>query len=723
MIKSVWLKYIICFFLLLPAVVNSQVKFDVILLHDPVKNGPAIASALNTIEVPEYVYNKADRNCLYLTTGLRSSKIENVKDWIDIKDSIEPYRIDIVYSKYPIRNGEYIEIYPLLCNRLINLFLMDSKLNNTNLKWNKVMQTNCTTDEQVSKLFHGIVIWYHKQKKVLPISKVIKKQPVSDVKPEKNIIKPQEKINPTDQTSLQDIEYSIKSIQNSTVFPDSVKKAIERHPMEEQLEIIKKYLENKIAKEPEIILSHSSNEELINYKKEVDYFLMNYGGTEDVVAKVLDRHSEWKNILAVNDWTGSMYGYGAQVLRWHLVNFNKSGIKSLTLFNDGDDKSTNNKIIGETGGIYSEKADNILKLLDLFNLIMLKGGGGDGPENDIEAILEAMNNFTDYSEIVLIADNNSCVRDIELADRIDKPVKVILCGYDPRIGINPDYVYLATITNGGIYTIDEDIENIVTATDEKGKLVKFADKRFKLRSLRCLNAAGLESPGELYTDYKKANQEKLIVQRLDLSKQNLIEIPKGIYKMKNIAYLNLNNNQITEISSKIDQLKYLRTLNLANNRIENIPDEITEIRYIENVNFSHNKLIKLPSSILNLKVLITLNLSYNNINTIFKDNTLWKIENLNLSNNNIIEIPKSFGLMKKLKFLDLSDNKLEVIPPEIMNLNRLEELKLDNNLLTSLPKQINKLSKLKILKLKGNNLSEEERNRIRKALPKTMIIF
>jgi len=722
MTKSIFIRYILCFFILLPAVVSSQVKFNITQLNEPTKYGPEVAAAIPTLEIAKYTLSPADKNCLFLKTGLRSSIIVNTKDWTIIKDTVDPYRIDIIYSRYPVRNGEYAEIYPLLCNRLTNLFLMDPKLNDIRIKWTKVLQTNCISDEQVSTLFHGIVIWYHVRKKVMPPAKTVKKEPLPTVKPE-TIDKVQDKIIPVDQTSLKDIEYSIKNIKNSSSFPDSVKKAMEKRPMNEQLEMMKLFLESKIAREPEISLSNSTNSELVNYRKEVDYFIMNYGGTEDVVAKVLDRHKEWKNILAVNDWTGSMYGYGAQVLRWHLLNFKKSGIKSLTLFNDGDDKNTNNKIIGETGGIYSEKADNIIKLVDLFNLVMLKGGGGDGPENDIEAILAAMEKYQDFSEIVLIADNNSCVRDIELADRIEKPVKVILCGYDPRYGINPDFVYLAKVTGGGIYTIDEDIENILTATDEKGKLVNFTDKRFKLRSLRCLDAARTESLGELYTDLKKANQDKLNVQRLDLSKQNLIEIPKGIYRMKNIRYLNLNNNLITEISPKINQLKLLKTLNLANNAVSVVPDEIIEMRYIESLNLSHNNLLQLPMSVLNLKLLITLNLSYNSISSIYKDNTLRKLEYFNLSNNAITEIPKSFGLMKKLKNLDLSDNRIEEIPAEIMNLTKLEELKLENNQLTMLPKQINRLSKLKILKLKGNKLSEEEKNRIRNALPSTVIIF
>jgi hypothetical protein len=722
MLKSLWYRSVFCLFIFFPVLADCQAKFNIGQLHEPLKYGPAIAVTLNTIEIPEYKCAKSGNNCIYLKSGLRTSKIENCNEWAVIKDTVVPYQIDVVYSKYPIRNGEYKEIYPLLFDRLDHLFLMDPSLNNLGLKWNKVLQTNCINDDQVNTLFHGIVIWFHPKKKQQTVKKTLAKEPIiasaAEIKTSSSL-----KTAPADQNSLKDVELSITNIKNSESFPDSLKKILEKRPVHEQLELMKVFLKDKIAKEPEISLSHSTYEELRKYNKEIDNFLINYGGNEDVVAKVFDRHSEWKNILVVNDWTGSMYGYGAQVLRWHLLNFKKSGIKSLTLFNDGDDKNTIDKIIGETGGIYSEKADNILKLIDLFNLIMLNGGGGDGPENDIEAVLSAMDKYPDYSEVVLIADNNSCVRDIELADRIDKPVKIILCGYDPRSGINPDFVYLAKITQGGLYTFDEDIENIEAAIGERGAILNFSDKRFKLKSLRCLGAERSENSGILYTDYKKANQEKLNVRRLDLKNQNMLEIPKGIFRMKNIYYLNLNNNQIKEFPSKINQLKYLKTLNLSNNNIADIPDEIIEIHYLESLNISHNKLSTLPAAVLNMKFLITLNFSYNNISSVYKDNSLRKLEYLNLSNNEIREIPKSFGLMKKLKVLDLSDNKIQIIPAEITNLNKLEELKLENNQLTCMPKQISKLNKLKLLKLNGNKLSEDEKNNIRIALPGTQIIF
>ena len=72
------------------------------------------------------------------------------------------------------------------------------------------------------------------------------------------------------------------------------------------------------------------------------------------------------------------------------MNLENSGVTTLTLFNDGNNKTTEKKTIGRTGGIYTGKANDPDELIELFTKVMQKGGGGDGPENDIEAILKVI---------------------------------------------------------------------------------------------------------------------------------------------------------------------------------------------------------------------------------------------------------------------------------------------------------------------------------------------
>ncbi len=195
------------------------------------------------------------------------------------------------------------------------------------------------------------------------------------------------------------------------------------------------------------------------HELKVKNFIHSQGGAGDsIVFKVFDRHREWKNALVVMDWTGSMYRYGAQAVLWHTLNFKTSGIKDFVFFNDGDDTPDDKKIIGKTGGIYYAQAKNLDRLINTFYLVGKRGKGGDDPENDVEALIKGMNRFEDFDELILIADNNSCMRDFRLITNIDVKVNVIVCG--AKYGINPQYVNLAYYTGGTIHTIEEDIDHL-----------------------------------------------------------------------------------------------------------------------------------------------------------------------------------------------------------------------------------------------------------------------
>ena len=180
--------------------------------------------------------------------------------------------------------------------------------------------------------------------------------------------------------------------------------------------------------------------------------------TDSTVYTVLDRHPEWQNTVMVIDWTGSMYGYGAESVLWQAMNESKSGIEKIALFNDGDKKKNRKKELGRTGGIYIEKTTPISKTIKLFNRVKNKGTGGDSPENDVEAIATTLAASPQSESVILIADNQSCVRDFALINCIDKPVHVVLCG--THKGINAQYLNIAWRTGGSIHTKEWDLDNI-----------------------------------------------------------------------------------------------------------------------------------------------------------------------------------------------------------------------------------------------------------------------
>ncbi|MGB0523559.1 MAG: hypothetical protein ACPGJS_11400 [Flammeovirgaceae bacterium] len=185
---------------------------------------------------------------------------------------------------------------------------------------------------------------------------------------------------------------------------------------------------------------------------------------DSVVYRVFDRHPAWQNMLVVNDWTGSMYQYGAQAVLWHRLNLIKRrdqvAIDNFIFFNDGNMLPDDEKQIGNTGGIYQSKGESIKKLAHTMREVMLSGFGGDKPENDVEAILYGLQHAANFRELVLIADNRSAVRDMELLEQVNVPIKIILCGTDKEKPIHPDYLKMAQLTNGSIHTIAKDIMNL-----------------------------------------------------------------------------------------------------------------------------------------------------------------------------------------------------------------------------------------------------------------------
>ena len=182
---------------------------------------------------------------------------------------------------------------------------------------------------------------------------------------------------------------------------------------------------------------------------------------DSTVFKVLERNPEWDNMLVVADWTGSMYQYGAQLVQWHnkRLSTQTSRVKHLVIFNDGNDTKTAQKRIGKTGGVYYCKSTEIEDILSTMEMVMSRGNGGDSPENDIEAIITGLKYLKGHDEVVLIADNDSDVRDLSLMRSLDVPVRIILCG-KKRKEIHDDYLRLAQQTGGSLHTLKRDIEDL-----------------------------------------------------------------------------------------------------------------------------------------------------------------------------------------------------------------------------------------------------------------------
>lgn len=183
-------------------------------------------------------------------------------------------------------------------------------------------------------------------------------------------------------------------------------------------------------------------------------------GQDSSTLKVFERNGEkWKNIVIISDWTGSMYPYTLQVLKWQIEQNAHERILGYVFFNDGDMKKTSEKEIGKTGGIYQTPNSNVYTVFNYMQKAKSKGDGGDIIENDIEAILFAQEAYPEAEEFILIADNMSGVRDMALLKNVKKPVRVVLNRLNKgnvRQLIHPHYIEIALHTKGHIHTEDAD---------------------------------------------------------------------------------------------------------------------------------------------------------------------------------------------------------------------------------------------------------------------------
>lgn len=334
-------------------------------------------------EILKYEFPVENSTVLHMSYA--SYKVDNAGVWSDSGKVITA--VDLVFSKYPVLKEKWITNYDsLLKNRILSLQAIAPQLiNNDQVKWNFILQTQCSTEPEAKKLFHGAVIQFktaepEKPVKVIPV--VSRSVPV---------LRPSElPVN----ASLSDL------VEGRVSFQDSI------------------------------------------------------------VVKVFERNQEWKNMVVISDWTGSMYEYGCQALRWHALNMDEKNVQMFFFFNDGDKKPDHAKKIGKTRGVYSCPGENISQVVQLMEKVKEKGDGGDIEENDLEAIVRSVKKTKGKAEYVLIADNKSHVRDLALINKIKVPVRVIVCGSHKGGVILPDYLELARSTGGSVHTMEEDIKNL-----------------------------------------------------------------------------------------------------------------------------------------------------------------------------------------------------------------------------------------------------------------------
>ncbi|MBC7775328.1 MAG: hypothetical protein H7246_07810 [Phycisphaerae bacterium] len=431
-----------------------------------------------------------------------SARVLNPADYDSIK-IFGKISVEYIYSKYTHSQPNQKELdrdrFAALQRLAPDLF------SDPAIRWDIIVQTSATTADSARQLFHGFVISY--QPPVTEAKKAeikgeldmlvdcAKKRPPADAPKfpggtdslqrwlERNVKFPKDELSAKGSTRAALIEFQIDPLTHSAKNIRVTKGASLKH--NEHIKAIAAKMPTwgpgKSGVEFAVVLQFSLTE---NGKARADcgplrgYRPADCQGlkSDSMVMKVMERNKAWKKLLVVEDVTGSMMPYMADLLLWNALKGNLQNTQHFVFFNDGDQKPNNEKEMGKTGGIYHSKPKNVDVLEETMITAIAGGEGGDIPENDIEAIIEGIQKCPECEEVVLIADNNATPRDLKLLEKVTKPVHVVLCGirYQP----NPAHLLIAWKTKGSLHTIKEDITTL--AGMQEGQSVVVMGKTFKI---------------------------------------------------------------------------------------------------------------------------------------------------------------------------------------------------------------------------------------------------
>eukprot|EP01137_Pigoraptor_chileana_P025212 Opistho-2@94338 len=166
-----------------------------------------------------------------------------------------------------------------------------------------------------------------------------------------------------------------------------------------------------------------------------------------------------------------------------------------------------------------------------------------------------------------------------------------------------------------------------------------------------------------------------------LSNEGLAKVPADLEKLKAVLRtLDLSGNNITDLPPAFATFTNLKHLTLASNRIEVFPAQISSLVKLETLSLAKNRLSTLPGSAF---VKLT------------------DLKKLVASDNRISAFPSELCSLAKLEVINLSGNVIETLPDQVGHLS-CHEINLDRNRLVGVPSTIGDNTQLRVLRLSEN---------------------
>ncbi|KAI0995942.1 hypothetical protein K3495_g12239 [Podosphaera aphanis] len=165
-----------------------------------------------------------------------------------------------------------------------------------------------------------------------------------------------------------------------------------------------------------------------------------------------------------------------------------------------------------------------------------------------------------------------------------------------------------------------------------------------------------------------------------------------------------------EIDGKENQFAALETIDLRRNKLANLPKGLRRLEMLTSLNLSNNFIDNSCFQIISqIKSLRELNLDANKLSDQLDPSLagLKNLEILNLRQNSLTTLPDSFVELTRLRKLNIAENKFELLPFHTLSQLPLTELIAAKNNLSGalIPDDIIELPHLQVLDVTGNSLS------------------
>jgi hypothetical protein len=173
-------------------------------------------------------------------------------------------------------------------------------------------------------------------------------------------------------------------------------------------------------------------------------------------------------------------------------------------------------------------------------------------------------------------------------------------------------------------------------------------------------------------------------------------------ELQGIKELKIAENLTAFPMEILDLAESLEILDLSHNQLSEIPEQISKLKKLKIAFFSNNNFTEVPAAFKECENLFMLGFKANKIEVFEEDILPLGISWLILTDNRLKKLPDSIGKLTKLQKFPIAGNKLTELPQTMKACKNLELIRLSANKLKEIPSWLLELPKLSWLAFSGN---------------------